>query len=112
MPLATDPIDVRIVTEKWSRLRLGLRGACAPAPVNIFGPHVGAKLSGDDVSAVIIQDRAEVIPTPSRNLEVGEVVLAMSSDTPCRPLLSGVNIACQAMDRRRLPASRNSFDQL
>ena len=42
---------------------------------HITSPHVGAELPRDDVAAVIVQDCAEIIPTPDDNLEVGEVCL-------------------------------------
>ena len=38
-------------------------------------PHVGAELPRDDVAAVIVQDRAEIEPTPAQYLDVGEVGL-------------------------------------
>ena len=41
----------------------------------VLGPHVGAKLPGDDVAAVVIQDRVQIIPAPANDLEVGEVGL-------------------------------------
>ena len=42
---------------------------------HIFCPHVGAKLPGDDVAAVIVEDRAEIEPAPSQYFDVGEVSL-------------------------------------
>lgn len=42
---------------------------------HITSPHVGAELPRDDVAAVIVQDCAEIIPTPADNLEVREVCL-------------------------------------
>ena len=42
---------------------------------HILGTHICAELPCDDVAAVIIQYRAEVIPAPTDDLEVGEVGL-------------------------------------
>jgi len=42
---------------------------------HILGPHVRAEFPANDVAAVIIQNRAEVEPTPTDDLEVGEVGL-------------------------------------
>ena len=42
---------------------------------HILSPHVCAKLPSDDVAAVIIQNSAEIIPSPADDLEVGEVGL-------------------------------------
>jgi len=42
---------------------------------HVFSPHVGAKLPSNDIATVIIEDRAEVIPTPANDLEVGKVGL-------------------------------------
>ena len=51
-------------------------GQCQLNRVGHIGrPHVCAKLPGHDVAAVIVQDRAEIIPTPADDLEVGEVCL-------------------------------------
>ena len=44
-------------------------------PVTSLSPHVGAKLPGDDVAAVIVQDCAEIIPAPPDDLEVGKIGL-------------------------------------
>lgn len=37
--------------------------------------HVCAELPGDDVATVIIQNCAEVIPTPTDDFEVGKICL-------------------------------------
>ena len=37
--------------------------------------HVGAKLPGDDVATVVIEDRAEIQPAPAEHFDVGEVGL-------------------------------------
>ena len=42
---------------------------------DVLSPHVGAELPGDDVAAVIVEDRAEIEPTPAQNLDIGEVGL-------------------------------------
>ena len=42
---------------------------------NILRPHVGAELPRDDISAVIVQNCAEIEPTPTDNLQVSEVRL-------------------------------------
>ena len=42
---------------------------------DILGLHRGAELSGDDVTAVIVEDRAEIEPAPSDDIEIGEVRL-------------------------------------
>ena len=41
----------------------------------VLGPHVGAQLPRDDITAVIVQNRAEIEPAPSQYLDVGEVGL-------------------------------------
>ena len=46
----------------------------------IAGAHVCAELPRDDVAAVIIQDRAEIKPSPAKNLEIGEVGLPKLMD--------------------------------
>jgi hypothetical protein len=40
-----------------------------------FGLHRGAELPGDDVAAVVVEDRAEIEPAPADHLEIGEVGL-------------------------------------
>ena len=42
---------------------------------HVWCPHAGAELPRDDVTAVIIKDRAEIKPPPANDLEVGEVRL-------------------------------------
>lgn len=42
---------------------------------DILSAHVRAEFPRDDVATVVIQDRAEIIPTPTDDLEVGEVCL-------------------------------------
>ena len=42
---------------------------------HVFSPHVCAEFPRDDVAAVIVQDRAEIEPTPAQNLEIREVGL-------------------------------------
>ena len=42
---------------------------------DIAGPHVGAELPGDHVAAEVVQDRAEIVPAPADDLQVGEVGL-------------------------------------
>ena len=42
---------------------------------NIFGSHICAQFPRDDIATVIIQNCAQVKPTPAQNLEVGEVRL-------------------------------------
>ena len=42
---------------------------------HVFSPHVGAKLPGDDVAAVIVEDGAEIEPAPSQNFDLGKVCL-------------------------------------
>ena len=42
---------------------------------HIFSPHVDALLPGNDVAAVIVEDRAEIEPPPPKDLDVGEVRL-------------------------------------
>ncbi len=37
---------------------------------HIFGSHVGAEFPRDDVTAVIVQDRAEIEPAPVDDLEI------------------------------------------
>jgi hypothetical protein len=37
--------------------------------------HVGAELPGDDVAAVVVEDRGEVEPAPADDLQVGEIGL-------------------------------------
>ena len=33
---------------------------------NVFSPHVSAELPGDDVAAVVVEDRAEIEPAPAQ----------------------------------------------
>ena len=42
---------------------------------NVFSPHIGAELPRDDVAAIIVEDGAEIEPTPSQNFDVGKVCL-------------------------------------
>ena len=42
---------------------------------DVFSTDICAQLPGDDVVAVIVQDRAQIIPTAADDLEVGEVGL-------------------------------------
>ncbi|CUK20734.1 hypothetical protein RUE5091_04553 [Ruegeria denitrificans] len=42
---------------------------------HVFGPYVCAELPGNDIAAVIVQDRAEIKPAPADDLEVSEVGL-------------------------------------
>ena len=42
---------------------------------HVFSPHVGAELPRDDVAAVVIENRAEIEPAPTENLDIGEVSL-------------------------------------
>ena len=42
---------------------------------HIFSPHVGAEIPEDNVTAVIIEDRAEIGPAPTKDLDVGGVCL-------------------------------------
>ena len=51
----------------------------------VFSPHVGAEFPRDDVAAVIVEDRAEIEPTPPKDLDVGEVGLPKLVD--CRRLV-------------------------
>ena len=54
---------------------------------HITSPHVGAELPGDDVTAVVVQDCAEIVSTPADNFEVGEV---------CLPhLVNGCGFVCE-----------------
>ena len=50
---------------------------------DILSPHIGAKLPRDDVAAVIVQDRAEIEPTPPQHFEIGEVGLPKLVDGCC-----------------------------
>ena len=63
-------INGRLVTH--NRL---VAARCCHSQLNRFrhslGPHVCAELPGDDITAVIVEDRAEVKPTPADDLEVG-----------------------------------------
>ena len=38
-------------------------------------PHIGAELPRDDVAAVIVEDRAEIEPTPPKDLDIGKIGL-------------------------------------
>ena len=42
---------------------------------DILGFHRGAELPGDDVTAVIVKDGAEIEPAPANDLEISEVRL-------------------------------------
>jgi len=42
---------------------------------HVFSPHVGAELPRDDVTAVIVENSAEIEPAPAENLDIGEVCL-------------------------------------
>ncbi len=50
---------------------------------HIFSPHGRAELPGDNVAAVIVEDRAEIEPAPSQYLELGEVGLPKLVDGRC-----------------------------
>ena len=59
------------------RRKSQLNGVC-----HVLGPHGRAELPSNDIPAVIVQDRAEVIPAPADDLEVGEVGLPHLPRTP------------------------------
>ena len=42
---------------------------------HVLCPHVSAEFPRDDVAAVIVQDRAEIEPSPADDLQIGEVFL-------------------------------------
>ena len=42
---------------------------------HILSPHVSAELPRDDVTAVIVQNRTEIEPAPTKNLDVVKVGL-------------------------------------
>jgi hypothetical protein len=79
----TRDIARSIVTEQtWlvahdSLVAAGCRQSELDRGGDVISPHVCAKLPCDDVAAVIIKDRAEVIPTPADDLEVGKVRLLL-----------------------------------
>ena len=50
---------------------------------NVFGPPVGAELPGDDVAAVVVEDRAEIEPAPAQYFDVSEVRLPKLVDPSC-----------------------------
>ena len=50
---------------------------------NVFSPHVGAELPGDDVAAVVVEDSAEIEPAPAQHLDVGKVRLPKLVDPSC-----------------------------
>jgi len=50
---------------------------------HVFSPHVGAELPGDNVAAVIVEDRAKIEPTPPKDLDVGKVSLPKLVDPSC-----------------------------
>ena len=50
---------------------------------HVFSPHVRAELPRDDVTAVVVQDRAEIEPAPTQYLDVGEVGLPKLIDRSC-----------------------------
>jgi hypothetical protein len=52
---------------------------------HIFSPHGRAELPRDDVAAVVVEGRAEIEPTPPKDLDVGEVGLPKLVD--CRRLV-------------------------
>lgn len=60
--------DTRVVTAR----RLQGQVQCVR---HILGPDVCAKLSGDDIAAGIVENRTEVEPAPSQNLDMSEVCL-------------------------------------
>lgn len=49
----------------------------------VLGPYVFAEFPRDDVPAVIVQDRAEIEPSPTNDLEIGEVGLPKLGDARC-----------------------------
>ena len=57
--------------------------AGAQRVLHIFCPHVGAKLPGHDVAAVIVEDRAEIEPAPVEDFDVGKVCLPELVDPSC-----------------------------
>ncbi len=50
---------------------------------HILHAHGRAQLPGDDVAAIIVQDRAEIEPPPADHLEIGEVGLPKLVDRRC-----------------------------
>jgi len=48
---------------------------------HVLSAHVCAKLPGNDVAAVAVQDRAEIIPASTNDLEVSEVSLSHLVDS-------------------------------
>ena len=60
--------DVHLITAR----RLQREVQCVR---HVLSPHVGAELPRDDVAAVIVENRAEIEPTPAQYLDVGEVGL-------------------------------------
>ena len=50
---------------------------------HILSSHVGAKLPGHDVAAVIVQNRTEIEPAPAQDFDVGEVGLPELVDRSC-----------------------------
>ncbi len=45
---------------------------------------------GDDVAAVIVQDRAEIEPPPTDDLQIGEVGLPAARQSPLAAMRGGV----------------------
>jgi hypothetical protein len=67
---------------------------------HVLGPHVGAELPRDAVTAVIIQDGRQIKPTPAQNFEVPlsptnvlESLKAMEQPEPTDILLIALNEA-------------------
>ena len=56
---------------------------------HILSPHVSAELPRDDVSAVIVQDCAEIEPASTDNLEIGEVGLPAARQSPLAAMRGG-----------------------
>ena len=44
-----------------------------PLVSHVLSVHVGAEIPGDNVAAVIIQDRDEILPSPADDFQDGEV---------------------------------------
>jgi hypothetical protein len=42
---------------------------------HVLGPHVGAKLPGDDVAREVVEHRRQIHPAPPNDLEVGKIGL-------------------------------------
>ena len=55
-------------------LPLSRRGICQlNCRRNVIGPHVPAKFPANNVAAVIVQVRTKREPTPTNDLELGEI---------------------------------------